>query len=229
MPLRIEKRFAIGMLVGVCLISVAPIVGANDSKPSGTSGATIATQGDAQRGVPPCASCHGADGKGNALAGFPRLAGLPAAYLQRQLDVLADKQRNSPVMYPVAKALSPNEVDALSAYYAKLPAPAVSSQPNASIPAAAVELAEHGRAEQGLPACVLCHGAKGVGVGDDFPPLAGQSATYIANQLEAWKTGTRPAGPLGLMPAIAAKLSESDIRSVSAYFAAQLAAQGAKP
>jgi cytochrome c553 len=217
------------MLLGTSLALAAPVTCASGAKPSGTTGAAIAAQGDAQRGVPPCASCHGAGGQGNALAGFPRLAGLPAPYLHQQLEALADKQRNSPVMYPVAKALSPDELNTLSAYYSKLPMPVASLQQAGSVPAAAAELAEHGRASDGLPGCVLCHGKRGVGVGDDFPPLAGQSAMYIANQLEAWKAGTRPPGPLRLMPRIAAKLSEADIRDVSAYFAAQAPTGGVRP
>jgi cytochrome c553 len=44
----------------------------------------IAEQGTSQ-GAAPCLSCHGPDGAGNAAAGFPRLAGLNAAYLERQL------------------------------------------------------------------------------------------------------------------------------------------------
>jgi cytochrome c553 len=226
---RIKCRRASWVVFGACLALAAPVIRASDTKPSGTAGATVAAQGDAQRGVPPCASCHGAGGEGNALAGFPRLAGLPAHYLQQQLEALANKQRNSAVMSPVAKALSPDEIGALSAYYSKLPVSASSPQQAGAIPADAMELAEHGRINDGLPGCVLCHGNRGVGVGDDFPPLAGQSATYIANQLEAWKAGTRPPGPMGLMPRIAARLSEADIRGVSAYFAAQVATRGAKP
>jgi cytochrome c553 len=217
------------MLLGACLALAAPVIRASDAKPSGMTGATVAAQGDAPRGVPPCASCHGNGGQGNALAGFPRLAGLPAPYLQHQLEALASQQRTSPVMYPVAKALSSEEVYALSAYYSELRVSVASLPQAGSLPAGAAELAEHGRASDGLPGCVLCHGKRGVGVGDDFPPLAGQSAVYIANQLEAWKTGTRPPGPMGLMPRIAAKLSEADMLGVSAYFAAQISTGGARP
>ncbi|WP_225578347.1 c-type cytochrome [Rhodanobacter sp. 7MK24] len=229
MLLRIDRYPAAWMLLGVCLATTAPGIRASDTRASATGAKAIAAQGDAQRGVPPCAGCHGAEGQGNGLAAFPRLAGLPARYLRQQLETLADGQRNSAVMSSIAKALSPDEVSALSAYYSELPVPASSPQRAGSDPAAAAELAEHGRADDRLPACVLCHGRRGVGIGDDFPPLAGQSATYIANQLEAWKAGARPAGPMGLMPRIAAKLSESDIRGVSAYFAAQPATRDVQP
>lgn len=229
MLLRIDRHPPAWMLLGFCLATAAPGIRASDTHATGAGAKAIASQGDAQRGVPPCASCHGAEGQGNGVAAFPRLAGLPARYLRRQLEALADGQRNSAVMSPIAKALSSDGAGALSGYYSRLPVPASPPQPAGSNPAVAAELAEHGRADDGLPACVLCHGRRGVGIGDDFPPLAGQSAAYIANQLEAWKAGRRPAGPMGLMPHIVAKLSESDIRGVSAYFAAQVAARDAKP
>jgi len=75
-----------------------------------------------------------------------------------------------------------------------------------------------------------------VGVGDVFPPLAGQSAEYIEAQLRAWRgtpaqlagkkskalpavPATRRNDPNGLMQHIAADLSEAEIKAVSAYFA----------
>ncbi|MCS6474378.1 c-type cytochrome, partial [Burkholderia thailandensis] len=55
-------------------------------------GKTIATQG-ATTGVAACIGCHGAQGEGNAAAGFPRLAGTNAAYLAAQLAAFADGSR----------------------------------------------------------------------------------------------------------------------------------------
>jgi cytochrome c553 len=83
------------------------------------------------------------------------------------------------------------------------------------------ELALRGRAgaTNEIPACVSCHGDRGSGVGATFPPLAGQSAAYIANQLHAWKHGRRAQGPLALMPTIANKLSDREIAAVADYFA----------
>ena len=51
-----------------------------------------------------------------------------------------------------------------------------------------------------VSACVQCHGPAGVGVGERFPPLAGQSATYIENQLRARTARLRP---MGLMAGVA--------------------------
>ncbi|HEY5264081.1 MAG TPA: c-type cytochrome, partial [Steroidobacteraceae bacterium] len=43
---------------------------------------------------------------------------------------------------------------------------------------------------------------------------------YLENQLRAWQSGTRSAGPQGLMGGIAGKLSAADIHAVAAVFAA---------
>ena len=184
------------------------------------SGQTIANEGLGSDAAP-CTSCHGADGGGNPAAGFPRLAGIGAPYLADQLDAFASGARDNAVMKPIAQALSDDQRRAVAEYYSGLSVPEQDSTDTDDIPAAGVELAEHGRWSDGLPACVQCHGPAGVGVGERFPPLAGQSATYIENQLRAWRNGKRPGGPMGLMAGVAAKLEEADLAPVARYFAAQ--------
>jgi cytochrome c553 len=70
------------------------------------------------RGVPPCASCHGSDAKG--VADFPRLAGQHAKYVQRQLEYIQGLVRKAPVMHGIVKDLTPVEIDALAAYVQSL-------------------------------------------------------------------------------------------------------------
>lgn len=177
-----------------------------------------------------CQTCHGAAGEGLAQAGFPRLAALGAPYLQRQLDAFADGTRVNAVMMPIANALSAADREAVSAYYAALPIPATPAKalPAASASASTVPstptgvgaiLATRGRWADKLPACEQCHGPGGRGVGPDFPALAGQSASYLANQLAAWKTGARPPGPMGLMAVVAKKLSDAEVSAVAEHFA----------
>ena len=69
-----------------------------------------------------CLGCHGPDGKGIAAAGFPRLAGLPASYLSKQLADFRSGSRKQAVMEPLAKALDEDEITAVSTYLASLPA-----------------------------------------------------------------------------------------------------------
>jgi cytochrome c553 len=67
--------------------------------------------------------------------------------------------------------------------------------------------------------CAECHGAAGEGsAAAGIPRLAGQNADYMAHALSMFKAGTR-ASPA--MQAIARNLSDSDMRALSDYFAAQ--------
>jgi len=188
-----------------------------------TDAATIARQGNG-KGAAPCMACHGQDGGGQAVAGNPRLAGLNAAYLRKQLDDFANGSRNSPLMQPSATALNDDERAALAFYYSKLPLPPALARPATAPPPAdsiGAVLATRGAWNRGIPACVQCHGPHGVGVGAHFPPLAGQPAAYIEMQLKAWQQGRRHNDPLQLMQHLSAGLSTQDIQAVATWFAAQ--------
>lgn len=193
--------------------------------------AVIARQGNG-KGALACATCHGADGGGQAAAGFPRLAGLDAGYLERQLDSYAHGTRTGPVMAPMANALSQDERHALAEYYCRLSIPTAAAN-GAPIPkgdALGQELATRGHWSKQVPACIACHGPQGVGVGAGFPPLAGQPATYIANQLRDWQQGTRKNDPLDMMRRISVALDAPDVAAVSEWFAAQPAVlKGERP
>ncbi|WP_456264004.1 c-type cytochrome [Burkholderia ubonensis] len=212
-----RRRFICAWLTATGLLSAMSGAHADDA----ALGKTIATQGTAA-GVAACIGCHGANGEGNAAAAFPRLAGVPAAYLSAQLAAFADGSRPNPVMQPMAKGLSAHERNAVSAYFASLPAPpgiAARDDTPAAPSDTGAWLATRGRWTQGLPACAQCHGPGGIGVGSAFPPLAGQPAAYLANQLHGWKHGARPPGPMALMQRVASKLSDADIDAVTAYYA----------
>ena len=182
-------------------------------------GLTIALHGN-DRGAPACAACHGAQGEGMPVNGYPRLAGLNAEYLRAQLEAFANGQRTDAIMPVVAQALNHEEQIAVANYYANLRDPVTMPEHITEINSPGERLAIQGRWSQKLPACQQCHGGSGAGVGSTFPPLAGQSSVYIENQLHAWQQGTRAPGPLGLMKAVSSKLSDADIREVAAYFAA---------
>ncbi|MEW9571730.1 cytochrome c [Rhodanobacter sp. Si-c] len=193
-----------------------------------TDAAAIVHQGNG-KGAAPCMACHGVDGGGMAVNGYPRLAGLDAAYIQRQLDDFANGTRANPVMRPNASALSEDERAQLAKYYSMLPVPAhaATTPPADDIGA---KLATRGDWSRELPACVQCHAPGGVGVGANFPPLAGQSTAYIASQLRAWQQGTRHNDPLQLMQHVAQQLTPREIDAVAAWFAAQpLPAKGSTP
>lgn len=183
-------------------------------------GHKIASQG---MGGAPCLSCHGAQGEGNAAAGFPRLAGMNAAYLARQLRAFKDGSRKNPVMAPQAAGLDDAAIQAVARYYAGLPAPATTA------PATADKgqldhgrrLAQYGRWSDDIPACVQCHGPGGRGIAPHFPALAGQHASYISAQLKAWQQDQRQDDPNALMATVAKRLTDADIQAVAAWFASR--------
>jgi cytochrome c553 len=82
----------------------------------------------------------------------------------------------------------------------------------------------NGSAEAGKDkavSCGACHGADGNSVNPTWPSLAGQSATYIVDQLKAFKKGSRSNV---LMNAQVLSLSDEDMADVAVYFSEQPAA-----
>jgi cytochrome c553 len=69
-------------------------------------------------------------------------------------------------------------------------------------------------------ACVACHGPNGNSVNDQWPTLAGQNAAYIEAQLKSFHDKNR-IDASGLMPPMAAGLSEQDMQDLAAFFALQ--------
>jgi cytochrome c553 len=88
------------------------------------SGLSVAERGDWSKGLPGCGQCHGPSGQGVGTT-FPRLAGQSAEYLSNQLKAWKDgKRANDPLhlMTGISSKLSDDQVAAVSAYYASLPA-----------------------------------------------------------------------------------------------------------
>ena len=182
--------------------------------------ANIYMQGGSQPGAAPCVACHGADAMGLAAAGFPRLAGISADYLSKQLHDFQSGKRISPVMQPLAKALTEADIKSVTTAIAATPAPEVPAINRSVSPKGVGEtLALRGAWDRQIPECVSCHGPGGVGVGSAFPPLANQSEMYLIAQLNAWRDGTRRNDPNDLMGHIAKALSEDEIKAVAQYFA----------
>jgi thiosulfate dehydrogenase len=62
------------------------------------AGGVLAHQG--RSGVTACIACHGANGEGNAAGGMPRLAGLDAGYIAKQLQDYAREMPPGGVVIP---------------------------------------------------------------------------------------------------------------------------------
>ena len=63
--------------------------------------------------------------------------------------------------------------------------------------------------------CAGCHGADGMGVGDN-PPTAGLDEAYFIEQMTAYKSGERENA---MMQMFAAQLSDQDTADLAAYYA----------
>ena len=81
-------------------------------------GKQLFDKGASDRGIPSCASCHGAKARGSGV--FPRLAGQHAKYVRKQLEYIQGLVRNAPVMHGVVKDLTPVEIEAVAAYVQSL-------------------------------------------------------------------------------------------------------------
>ncbi len=78
-------------------------------------GQEIFERGVPDKGVPACASCHGAEAQGAGT--FPRLAGQHKEYLLRQIEVFKNGTRgNAPVMSAVAHTLDDAQAKAVAVY-----------------------------------------------------------------------------------------------------------------
>ena len=66
-----------------------------------------------------CAGCHGANGVSTNPM-WPSLAGQKEQYLAKQLRDFRDGRRHNPVMAPMAKGLSDQDIANLAAYYSDL-------------------------------------------------------------------------------------------------------------
>lgn len=185
--------------------------------PFSATGELVALSGGLAGPDGACFTCHGLDGGGDG-AGAPRLAGLEAGYLLKQLQDYGDGRRPDPVMGPIAQRLDDRARREVADWYAALPAPA-SAGPDATPAAAGRELYHRGDPGRGLAACADCHGADAAGGGLANPALAGQPAAYAAEQLRRFAVGERRNDPRGVMWDASRRLAEEERAAVAAYLA----------
>ncbi|MFN0184417.1 MAG: c-type cytochrome [Aquabacterium sp.] len=121
-------------------------------------------------------------------------------------------------MQPMVEELSPADMKALGAWFA--------SRPTQGHPVADTDLAGVGRFVYfrgnpftGVAACASCHGNDAHGSAS-LPRLAGQHPQYTENQIKLFNKRERT-NDNAVMHAIATKLSELEVKAVSAYLAGQ--------
>jgi cytochrome c553 len=156
-----------------------------------------------------CVSCHGPRGEGNGFDA-PRLAGLPAGYLQKQLEDHAAGLRPHAVMRDAARFLDSHERVRVANHYAALPPQALPPATEEAIAAATLGLY--------ASACQPCHGVEGVGTVNG-PPLNAQPAFYLSQQLQDWQVSKRRNDGNHVMLKAAQQLKPEQIRQLSLYLA----------
>ena len=162
-----------------------------------------------------CAACHAMDGN-SAAAANPKLAGLNAEYLNKQLNDYKSGARKNAIMSGIVAKLSPQDMLNLAAYYsAQQPKPGTSKDQERALLGRKIY---HGGVQgAGVPACASCHGPQGKGIPTQFPRLAGQHGDYIYTQLNAFRVEARANDAAKMMRSIAAKMTDADMKAVSAY------------
>jgi cytochrome c553 len=191
----------VGMII--CLLAISP--------PLWAQGAGAVT-------VTACTPCHGgATAATQAAPNFPRLDGQHVAYLDKQLREYKSGKRKSAIMAPIIAALKTQQISDMAKHFASQ-TPARGAVQNAQAAAAGKVLYEEGNRKTGVPACVGCHLPEGVGH-ERYPRLAGQTPTYIAQQLMEFKSGARSNDRAHVMRAVAGRLTEEEIRAVAEYLA----------
>lgn len=152
------------------------------------------------------------------MSGFPRLAGLDARYLAKQLADYAAGLRQSEVMSSIARRLSESDMDAVSKYYASLPAAAAApSALDTSLLQQGAFLYASGSRNGEIQGCINCHGPRASGTGGGYPALAGQPKHYLMQQLNQWREGARRNDVGSVMKHIAKRLTETEIDAVAEY------------
>jgi alcohol dehydrogenase (cytochrome c)/quinohemoprotein ethanol dehydrogenase len=165
-----------------------------------------------------CSVCHGQAAVGGGV--IPDLR--KSAYLpvEAWYDIVLDGTLHLNGMAPFAAVLDRAKATAIRAYVIERANDnKAGSTHSPDLTRGAVIVAQG--SGPGAPACAGCHAFNGVADGSGaFPRLTGQSAYYLKEQLNAFRSGVRQNA---VMASVAKQLSAADVLDVSAYFASMQA------
>lgn len=211
----VKSLLASFVLVGSALAADAAHAPPAAAKADPAKGGSLYDTGDNARGLPACASCHGAGGN-STINTNPRLAGQIDTYLHKQLVDFTTPARNQPVMTTYAKMLTDDEKKNVAAWLATQQ-PKQGAARNKDTLELGRKIYRGGIADRGVAACASCHGATGAGLPVQYPRLAGQHQDYTVTQLQAFKSGARSNSPQ--MATLAKRLSDDEMKAVADYIA----------
>ena len=209
--------FAKSLFVAMLAVSSLAIAAEENKtvKADPAKGEALYTKGDAARNVVACVSCHGAAGN-STIVQNPKLAAQHEAYTYKQLAEFKSTGRTNPIMTPISKGLTEEEMKNLSAYL-NVQAAKPGAAKNKETVETGKQIYRAGIAEKNVPACAGCHSPTGAGIPAQFARLAGQHQEYTAAQLVSFRSGARKNS--AQMAAIAKRMSDDEINAVSDYIA----------
>lgn len=163
-----------------------------------------------------CVPCHG-EGGNSVIPTVPRLAGLRASYISKQLKDYLSGRRSNEMMAPVIASLDEGDVPGLAAHFAQQnPLPGEVREPQ--LLASGKAMYDDGNVASGVPACVGCHQERGVG-NERNPRVAGQQQAYAIEQIQQFRSGKRTNDRIKAMRHVAERMTDEEIRAVAEYLA----------
>jgi len=148
-----------------------------------------------------CKVCHGLNGLGGKEGKYPRIAGLPQAYLEKQLTDFKHRKRQNKPMVPVFKnwRFNTDAIASVASYVTQLPLDELTIPAYEPAPEIVAqfdsrdEMQEVG--EDLFQDCVQCHGEQATGKADKkSPPLVNQYPNYLRKQIGDFASGLRSHG-----------------------------------
>jgi cytochrome c553 len=180
----------------ICALAAPALAGAQDA----AAGAKKAQ---------PCFACHGPNGN-SIVPQFPNLAGQTARYIYLQLRDYQEGRRIDPVMQPLAKPLTREDLFDIAAFF-------TAQKPLPNDFTADSERAVRGKAKADETLCTMCHLGNFAGQ-NEIPRVAGQQYDYTVKQLRDFKARVRT-NDAGSMTSVARTLSDRDIEDLGHYTA----------
>jgi len=164
-----------------------------------------------------CSACHGQDGN-SINPEWPNLAGQHEKYIVKALRSYKDGTRDVVLMASQVANLSEQDMEDVAAYFSSQTLARQTADP--ALVKQGERIYRGGDVDRGISACIACHGPSGRGNrAAGYPALAGQHATYTANQLLAYRANKRQtdADVDQVMRNVSALLSEAEIKAVASY------------
>jgi len=183
-----------------------------------------------------CAGCHGEIGQGGKEGEYPRLAGLPASFIAKQLVLFRDRSRKNLAMveYVDHRQMPDPDILDISAYLASIELPGKLPPADESAPdfnayqrlLATKQVMQIPRAEGDVQAgkrlyrreCGSCHGRDGWGDEDDgVPMLAGQYTQYLWHQVDKYVAKLRIHDESEPEDELLGEFTREELRDIFAY------------